>query len=155
MRSKKSSGRVGKAVMLMCFFTAGYNRQRNWGWFSYDQLQPAQVSTLFSSLGQIQRFFNNCLLAFENASHHQHSLPNHLHTILIHITAYIGQLYTLHFAVVTFATVAPTFNLTHKKLLVQKMIFTSLVIIIRNTFFLTSVFIRCFRASSSSLEFSI
>ena len=63
--------------------------------------------------------------------------------------------HTLHFAVVTFATVAPTFNLTHKKLLVQKMIFTSLVIIIRNTFFLTSVFIRCFRASSSSLEFSI
>lgn len=46
------------------------------------------------------------------------------------------------------------FKTSHKKLLVQKTV-TSLVIIIRNTFFLTSVFIRCFRARSSSLEFSI
>ena len=32
---------------------------------------------------------------------------------------------------------------------------TSLVIITRNTFFLTSVFIRCLRASSNNLVFSI
>ena len=31
---------------------------------------------------QIQAFFNNGLLAFNNASHHQHSLPNHLHIFL-------------------------------------------------------------------------
>ena len=50
---------------------------------------------LLSSFGQIQAFFNNGLLAFNNAFHHQHSLSNHLHIFLFSyitdITAYIEQ----------------------------------------------------------------
>ena len=48
---------------------------------------------LLSSFGQIQAFFNNGSLAFNNASHHQHSLSNHLHIFLFSyindITAFI------------------------------------------------------------------
>ena len=31
-RTKKSSGRVGKAIVLTCLFTAGYGRHRKLGW---------------------------------------------------------------------------------------------------------------------------
>ena len=68
---------------------------------------------LLSSFGQIQAFFNNGLLAFNNASHHQHSLSNHLHIFLFSyindIIAYIEQFYFLSFAVVTCANMAPIF----------------------------------------------
>ena len=57
-----------------------------------------------SSFGQIQAFFNNGLLSFNNASHHQHSLSNDLHIFLFSyipdITAYVEQFI---FAVVTCA----------------------------------------------------
>ena len=36
--------------------------------------------------------------------------------ILIHITAYIGQIYSLHFAVATCANMLPIFLSGHKKL---------------------------------------
>ena len=53
------------------------------------------VFILFSSFGQIQAFFNNGLLAFNNASHHQHLLSNHLHIFLFSyitdINAYVEQ----------------------------------------------------------------
>ena len=52
-----------------------------------------------SSFGQIQAFFNNGLLALNNASHHQHLLSNHLHICLFSyitdITGYVEQLYIL------------------------------------------------------------
>ena len=63
---------------------------------------------LLSSFGQIQAFFNSgLLLAFNNASHHQHSLSNHLHIFLFSyitdITAYTEQFYFFIFAVVKVA----------------------------------------------------
>ena len=49
---------------------------------------------LLSTFGQIQVFFNNGLLAFNNASHHQHSLSNHLHIVLFsYLIAYVKQFY--------------------------------------------------------------
>ena len=67
---------------------------------------------LLSSFGQIQAFFNNGLLAFNNSSHHQHSLSDHLHIFFFsyNITAYIEQFYFLIFAVVTCANMAPIFE---------------------------------------------
>ena len=68
---------------------------------------------LLSSFGQIQAFFNNGLLAFNSASHHQQSLSNHLHLFLFSyitdITAYIEQFYFFIFALVTCDNMAPIF----------------------------------------------
>ena len=67
---------------------------------------------LLSTFGQIQIFFYNGLLAFNNASHHQHSLSNYLHIFLFsYITAYIEQFYFFIFTVVICANMAPIFML--------------------------------------------
>ena len=80
----------------------------------YGIIENGLLKTIsLSSFGKIQAFFNSGLLAFNNASHHQHSLSYHLHifsfSYITDITAYIEQCYFFIFAVVTCANMAPIF----------------------------------------------